>query len=145
MILELIATLCAGLFAGAAIYVNLVEHPARVDTGTAAAVKQWRPSYRSGTWMQASLAVAGLLAAVGAWLQGRGTVVLVGGVVLGFVVPFTLIVIFPTNRQLSDPALDEGSLHAAALLNTWNKLHAVRSVAGFLAFVILLLHLMRLL
>ena len=140
MFLELIATVCAGVFAGAAIYVNLVEHPARVETGTAAAIKQWRPSYRRGTVMQASLAVAGLLAAVGAWLEGRGTVVLIGGLVLGLVVPFTLIVIFPTNRQLSDAALDVGSTNAAALLDKWNKLHVVRSIAGFCAFLILLLH-----
>src|SRR6266853_770312 len=33
MVLELIATLCTGLFTGAAIYVNLVEHPARLEPG----------------------------------------------------------------------------------------------------------------
>jgi hypothetical protein len=46
MPLEVIATLCTGLFTGAAVYVNLVEHPARLETGTAHAVRQWRPSYR---------------------------------------------------------------------------------------------------
>ncbi len=141
MLLELIATLCTGLFTGAAIYVNLVEHPARLEPGTAAAVKQWRPSYRRGTVMQASLAVLGFLSAVGAWLQGRGTQVLVGGLLIGLVVPFTLTVIFPTNKQLSDADLDVDSTKAAALLNKWNRLHAVRSAAGFLAFVLLLLHL----
>src|SRR5438876_314706 len=83
MLLELIATLCTGLFTGAAIYVNLVEHPARLETGTAAAVKQWRPSYRRGTVMQASLAVAGFLSSVGAWLQGRGRPVLIAGLLIG--------------------------------------------------------------
>jgi hypothetical protein len=33
MILELVATLCAGLFAGAAIYITFVEHPARCWEG----------------------------------------------------------------------------------------------------------------
>lgn len=141
MLLELIATLCTGLFAGAAIYINLVEHPARIETGTAAAVKQWRPSYRRATVMQAGLAVTGLLAAVGAWLQGRGVPVLIAGLLLGLVVPFTLIVIFPTNKRLSDPSLDEASSTAAGLLDRWNRLHAVRSVAALLALGLLLLHL----
>jgi len=141
MLLELIATLCTGLFTGAAIYVNLVEHPARLETGTAAAVKQWRPSYRRGTVMQASLAVAGFLSSLGAWLQGRGRPVLIAGLLIGLVVPFTLIVIFPTNKQLSDSGLDLGSTQAGVLLGKWNRLHAIRSAAGLVAFVILLLHL----
>jgi anthrone oxygenase-like protein len=140
MVLELIATLCTGLFTGAALYVNLVEHPARLETGTASAIREWRPSYRRGTVMQASLAVAGFLAALGAWLDGRGIPVLIAGVLQGAVVPFTLIVILPTNKQLSDSALDEASPKAAALLAKWNQLHAVRSMAALLAFLMLLLH-----
>jgi uncharacterized membrane protein len=141
MILELTATFCAGLFAGAAIYVNLVEHPARLEVGTAAAVKEFRPSYRRATVMQASLAIVGLLAALGAWLQGGGVLVLVAGLLLGAVVPFTLIGIFPTNKALLDPSLDEGSPRAAMLLRRWNRLHAVRSGTALVAFAILLLHL----
>jgi len=38
--LSLLATVCAGLFSGAAIYVNLVEHPARLSCGTELAVKE---------------------------------------------------------------------------------------------------------
>src|ERR1051325_9250981 len=37
-ILEFLATLAAGLFSGASIYINPVEHPARVRCGTALAV-----------------------------------------------------------------------------------------------------------
>ena len=143
MFLELIATLCAALFAGAAIYINLVEHPARIETGTAAAVLEWRPSYRRATIMQASLAAIGLLSAVGAWLLGRGSAVLAAGLLLGSVIPLTLIVIFPTNRALEDPALDIAGDRAAELLARWNRLHALRSVASLGALVILLLHLGR--
>ena len=57
-----IALLCAGLFAGAAAYVTFVEHPARVSVGTAEAIAEFRPSYRRGAVMQASLAIAGLVA-----------------------------------------------------------------------------------
>jgi|SRR5687768_3327138 len=141
MILELIATFCTAIFAGAAIYINLVEHPARIECGTAAAVRQWRPSYRRATLMQASLALAAVLGSLGAWVLGRGLVVLLAGACIGFVIPFTLIVIYPTNRQLEDPTLDLESLSTATLLSQWNRLHAVRSGAGIVALVILLLHL----
>lgn len=143
MVLELIAVLCTGIFSGAAIYVTLVEHPARVECGTSLAVTEFRPSYRRAAVMQAALAAVGCLAAVGAWAQGRGALVLVAGLLLGAAIPFTLIVILPTNKRLLDPALDRDSAEAAGLLTRWGKLHAVRSVASGVAFMLLLLHLAR--
>jgi hypothetical protein len=144
LILELLATFCTAIFVGAAIYINLVEHPARVEVGTAAAVRQWRPSYRRATLMQASLALVAFLSSLGAWLVDRNTALLVSGICIGLVIPFTLIVIYPTNRQLEDPALDISSLSTASLLAKWNRLHAVRSGASLIALVIQLLHLGRL-
>ncbi len=141
MLFELIATLCSGLFAGAAIYINVVEHPARVECGTALAVTEFAPSYRRAAVMQASLAALGCLAAVAAWAQGRGGLVLIAGLLLGSVVPFTLVVIRPTNRRLLDPALDRASSEAAWLLVQWGRLHTVRSLASGLAFALLLIHL----
>jgi len=58
-LLEILATLAAGLFTGAALYVTAVEHPARVSCGSAVAVTEFRPSYERGSIMQASLAVIG--------------------------------------------------------------------------------------
>jgi len=135
---EILATICAGLFAGAAIYVTAVEHPARVACGTALAVRQFGPSYRRGTIMQASLAVVGLVLAVVAWQRTGHGALLVGGLLLGSVVPFTLLVILPTNNRLLAPSLDPESGYAAALLRRWGRLHAVRSVLGTLAFGTLL-------
>src|SRR3712207_5331545 len=106
MIFEIVATLCAGLFAGAAIYINAVEHPARMSLGDATALAEWRPAYRRATLMQAPLAMAGLLAAVTAWATGSGSAWLLGGLLLGSVVPFTLVVAMPVNKQLLDPAMD---------------------------------------
>jgi uncharacterized membrane protein len=138
MLFELLATLCAGLFAGAAIYITLVEHPARLECGTALAATEFGPSYRRATLMQASLAAVGLLAALVAWAQGRGVGVLIGGLLLGAVIPFTLVVILPTNKRLLDPGLDRGSVEAAVLLARWGRLHAVRSLVSALAFTVLL-------
>ena len=53
MLFELIATLCAGLLAGAAIYLTLVEHPARLECGTESATTVFGPSSRRATPMEA--------------------------------------------------------------------------------------------
>lgn len=143
MLVEALATLCAGLFAGAAIYITLVEHPARLECGIELAATEFGPSYRRATLMQASLAAVGLVAALVAWVQGGGLLVLVGGLLLGGVIPFTLLVIQPTNTRLLDPSLDCGSSEAAALLVRWGRLHAVRSVASALAFGVLVWDLAR--
>jgi hypothetical protein len=141
MLFEALATLCAGLFAGAAIYITFVEHPARLECGTELAATEFGPSYRRAALMQASLAAVGLGAAVVAWGQGRGSAVLLGGLLLAGVIPFTLLVILPTNKRLLDPGLDRGSAEAAALLARWGQLHAVRSALGTLAFGVLVWHL----
>src|SRR6185369_130353 len=141
MVLELIALLCTGLFAGAAVYITLVEHPARLECGPVVALAEFRPSYRRAAAMQASLAAIGSLAAVGAWALGRGVPALVAGLLLGAAIPFTLLVVLPTNKRLLDPALDPRSTEAASLLTHWGRLHAVRSVASAIAFVLLALDL----
>lgn len=133
-LLQTLTTLAAGTFAGAAIYINVAEHPARMTLDTAAAVRQWAPSYARATRMQAPLAVLGFMAGLGAWLTGGGTGWLGAGLLLGVVVPFTLIVIMPTNRRLLEPGRDLASAETRALLGRWNKLHAVRSVLAFAAF-----------
>lgn len=138
MTFQLIATLCAAIFAGAALYINLVEHPARMSLGPAAALAEWRPAYRRATLMQAPLAIIGLLASSSAWFSGESIAWLIGGLLLGAVVPFTLLVAFPTNRRLLDPLTERDLTTAVALLTRWNRLHAVRSVLSLAALLVFL-------
>lgn len=137
-IFELLAALSASLFTGAAIYINLVEHPARLSCGTDVAVTEFRPSYKRATVMQASLAAFGFFNALAAGLTGGGLLWIIGGILLGSAIPYTLIVIFPTNKQLLDVKLDKNSDHALQLLTRWGRLHAVRSILSFVAFTIFL-------
>ena len=141
MFLEALATICAGLFAGAAIYITFVEHPSRLECGTELAATQFGPSYRRATIMQASLAAVGLGTGLLCWARGRSVAVLVGSLLLGLVIPFTLLVILPTNKRLLDPNFDRKSPEAATLLERWGWLHAVRSVLSGVAFGILVWHL----
>src|SRR5262245_55435667 len=137
----IVASICAGLFAGAAIYINAVEHPARMSCGNDVALREFAPSYRRATVMQASLAVVGCLAGLwSAWVL-RDAWVGVGALCLGAVVPFTLIVILPTNKQMLEPSLDPSDPKATGLLTQWGRLHAVRSVLSAIAFVLFLVRL----
>ncbi len=49
--------------------------------------------------MQVALTVVGTLAALARWGAVRGIGSLIGGLLFGAVIPFTLIVIFPTNER----------------------------------------------
>ena len=135
---QFVATLCCIVFAGAAIYVNFVEHPARMGCSTQIAATVWAPSYKRGTWMQAPLAIVSFLAGTASWLLGAGIGWLVGAIIILAVVPFTFAVIMPTNNQLLAPGRDLTSPETRALLERWAKLHGVRSALSLLASAIFL-------
>jgi uncharacterized membrane protein len=136
---QFLATFCSGLFAGAATYISFVEHPARMECGTVIAVSQFGPSYRRATVMQATLAVVGFIASISVWFIGGSFWWLVGGIIFVSVVPFTLIIILPTNKRLLEPTLDKGSAEAHELLSRWHRFHAVRTVLSCISLVIFLL------
>jgi len=137
-IAEFIAVLTCSLFTGAAVYLSLVEHPARMECGVETAAAEFAPSYRRASILQATLAALGLVSSIAAWLSGASPLWVVAGALLGSVIPFTLIVILPTNKQLLDPTLDRRSALAFQLLARWGMLHAVRSVLSALALLLIL-------
>jgi Domain of unknown function (DUF1772) len=137
-ILLLVATGCAGLFAGGALYVSLVEHPARVSCGPAIAVAEFGPSYRRSARLQSGLATLCFLAAVSAAFRGAGHGVFIAAVLIVAVIPFTLLVILPTNDRLQSPTLNPAGPEVSSLLTRWGRLHAVRTALGLAAFLILL-------
>ncbi len=135
-VIEFIAALCAALFAGAALYVSLVEHPARMGLETRIAAVQWAPSYRRATWMQAPLALLSFLGGLAAWLMGAGSGWLLAALLIGLVVPFTFIGIMPTNNRILSPGRDLDSAETRRLLERWGHLHAVRTALSILATVL---------
>jgi hypothetical protein len=138
-ILEALATLATGLFAGAALYVNLVEHPARMSCGTDLAATEFVPSYRRATLMQAPLAIVAFVCAVAAWIIGAAITTLVAGILIGLVVPFTFLAILPTNKRLMSESLDRRAPETRRLLDQWNLLHGVRTLLALAAFILFLL------
>ena len=125
--LEFLAVVAASLFAGAALYINVAEHPARMLMDTRNAALQWAPSYKRATWLQAPLAVLSFSAGAAVWFAGGGVAWLIAAALIGAVVPFTFIGIMPTNHRLLSGSLDLSSSEARELLVRWGYLHGVRT------------------
>ena len=133
-----LATLCAGLFAGAAGYISLVEHWARLQAGPSVALAQFRPGFPRARGIQASLAVIGGGSALVSWLAGGGMSWLLVALLLFGIVGFTLISIRPVYNALLLPTLTADAPEARALLVRWGTLHQIRSALGLLAFLMAL-------
>ena len=125
-----LALLTAAAFAGAAVYVSLVEHPARQGLDVRAQLVQWKPAYQRGAIMQASLAIVsgafGILAFVFTfdwrWILGAALILAPW--------PYTLFIIMPTNNQLKATAPEAADDTTRGLLAQWGRLHAVRTLLG---------------
>jgi|SRR5215211_6672741 len=135
MLTGLAALVVAALFTGAAVYINVAEQPARLGLDDRAMLAEWKPSYKRGLTMQASLAVIGFLIGAAAWWQLGGWQWLAGAVLLVANWPFTLFVIMPTNNRLMEMAPSSAGPDSRALIVTWGKLHAVRGLLGALATI----------
>ena len=135
---EIIAAACSGIFAGAAIFVSAVQHPASLQTGGTRSAELFPLVYHRAAPMQAGLAVLGSLSGLLAWFSGSGVLWLVGATLLGSVVPFTLLGMKTINERLLAPDLDPTTPEIPDLLRRWGRFHWARSVASALSFLVFL-------
>lgn len=135
-IFPVLALMAATLFASAAAYITLVEHPARLGLDDASLLAQWQPSYTRALPIQAGLAIVGGVAGLLAFYQLRDWPWLVGSLVLLANWPFTLVVIMPTNKRLLATPLRDAGPESRRLLVRWGELHAVRTALGSIAAIV---------
>ena len=133
MTIGLLALTVAALFTGAAIYVNVAEQPARLMLDDRALLTEWKPSYKRGAAMQASLALVGFVLGIVAWWQVSHPGFVVGAIAIIAPWPWTLLVIKPLNDALLATAPEQAGPPSRALIERWGVLHAVRTALGALA------------
>ena len=102
----------AAMVAGAALYITHAEHPARLLVDDRSLLRQWKPSYKRGYVMQASLAALlghcghrGVRARAASGLDRRRALILANW-------PYTAFEILPLNNRLmalSETAADRES------------------------------------
>jgi uncharacterized membrane protein len=80
---------------------------------------EWKPAYKRGFIMQASLAVIGFVLGILAWWQTGVWLWLIGALILIANWPYTLLVIAPTNDTLmaTDPA--QANFETRQLIRKW--------------------------
>ena len=129
----LLALTVAAVFTGAALYVNVAEQPARLVLDDQALLAEWKPAYRRGAAMQASLALVGFALGLAAWWQASRAGFLIGAAAMIAPWPWTLLVIKPVNDRLLATAPEEAGPASRALVVKWGGLHSVRTVFGAIA------------
>ncbi len=82
MIPGMLALMIASAFTGAAVYINIAEHPARLGLENRPLLAQWKRSYKRGFAMQATLAVVAAVLGLIAYLIGHDWRWLVGAALI---------------------------------------------------------------
>lgn len=133
MIFGLLALIAAAIFGGVALYVNIVEQPARLSLDDRGLLAEWKPSYKRGAAMQAPLALIGFLLGMLAHGQTSHVGFLIGALLMIAPWPWTLIVIKPVNDILMATDSDQAGPKTRSLILRWGAVHGVRTVLGVLA------------
>jgi Anthrone oxygenase len=119
MLIGHLALVVASLFSGVAFYVNFAEQPARLQLDDKALLTEWKPSYRRGFVMQATLAMLAFFLGAIAWWQTGIAAFLIGALLILAPWPWTLLVMKPVNDKLVGTDLAKAGPDTRATLHQW--------------------------
>lgn len=132
-----LALALAAAFFGAALYVNLVEQPARLALDDEAILNEWTPSDRRGVALILALSLLSAAAGLVTYFSSQDVRWAIGALIVVLVWPYTFFAMAPLNNQiLALTANDVGA--ARALVRQWGVLEYGQTAIGLAASAIYL-------
>jgi hypothetical protein len=125
------ATACA--FFGAALYVNIVEQPARLALDARSIVREWMPSNRRGFVMLAVLAIISALSGYAEYVGTGDVRWLIGGTIILASWPYAYFVMIPVNVLLYDARRNAPASVIRELVRDWGLLEWGQTAIGLSA------------
>jgi hypothetical protein len=129
----LFAFAAASAFVGAALYINLVEQPARFQLDAGSSIQEWKPSNRRGFLMLALLAILSALLAYAEYARSGDVRWTIGGTLLLASWLYAYFVMTRVNIWLY-AAPSRGAAHE--LLRQWGVLEWGQTVIGLAAWAV---------
>jgi len=116
-------------FTGAALYVNLVEQPARLALDDEALLSEWRPSDQRGVAFLAALALLSALCGLAAYFEAHDVRWAIGALVVLMSWPYTFFAMVPMNNRILAISAGERA-GARELVRNWGLLEYGQTAIG---------------
>ena len=132
-----LALALAAAFFGAALYVNLVEQPARLGLDDQAILNEWTPSDRRGVALILGLSLLSAALGLVAYFSSQDVRWAIGALIVILVWPYTVFAMAPLNNQIL--TLGPHDIGAArALVRQWGLLEYGQTAIGLAASMVYL-------
>ncbi len=128
-----IAFALACVFTGSALYINVVEQPARLGLQPRAMLKEWAPSNRRGFVMTSMVALIASVLAYVDYARSGDVRLLIGGTVILTSLPYAFFVIVPVNVWLYTLPPERARSDVQELMREWGFLEWGQTVIGLIA------------
>jgi hypothetical protein len=127
---DLFAFAVACAIFGAALYVNIVEQPVRLNLDARSSVREWAPSARRGFVMFVALALVSALSAYADYTRTGDVRWLIGGTIILASWPYAYYVMTPANVLLYDAPKNVPASAIRKLMREWGLLEWGQTAIG---------------
>ncbi|MEN3352412.1 MAG: hypothetical protein V7640_570 [Betaproteobacteria bacterium] len=131
--LTVLAFAVASGFVGAALYINLVEQPARLALGPRAMLKEWVRSNRRGFIVLSIMAIVSALLACTEFGRTGDVRLLFGATIIATILPYAYFVVVPVNVWLCAVPPEAAPSIARDLMRKWGLAEWGQTAIGLAA------------